>query len=185
MAFELPSLTYDYNALEPHIDATTMEIHHTKHHAGYVSNLNAALEKYAVGSTSVEDLVAGVHTLPEEIRTAVRNHGGGVTIEAFGEPSTLDAFQKALADRHGAPVLSQDHGDDVQHRMIILADRTVRRRAGRVEIAEGCRSKHRGLHRRVSDRRWAGGARGRGLLRVSLEPGHRRRVLVLSGASPS
>jgi Fe-Mn family superoxide dismutase len=77
MSYTLPELPYAYDALEPHIDARTMEIHHTKHHAGYVSNLNAALENHDLGGPSVEDLVAAIHTLPEEIRTAVRNHGGG------------------------------------------------------------------------------------------------------------
>jgi Fe-Mn family superoxide dismutase len=77
MSYTLPELPYSYDALEPHIDAQTMEIHHMKHHAGYVSNLNAALEGHDLGEASVEDLVAAIHTLPEEIRTAVRNHGGG------------------------------------------------------------------------------------------------------------
>ena len=75
--YALPDLPYAYDALEPHLDARTMEIHHTKHHAGYVSKLNAALDGYSLGSPSVEELVAAVHTLPSEIRTAVRNHGGG------------------------------------------------------------------------------------------------------------
>jgi len=77
MRYSLPELPYAYDVLEPHIDARTMEIHHTKHHAGYVSNLNAAIEGEDLGSPSVEDLVAAIHTLPESIRTAVRNHGGG------------------------------------------------------------------------------------------------------------
>ena len=73
----LPQLPYAYDALEPHIDARTMEIHHTKHHAGYVTNLNAAVDGHPLGNPSAEDLVAAIHTLPEQIRTAVRNHGGG------------------------------------------------------------------------------------------------------------
>lgn len=77
MRYTLPELPYAYDALEPHIDARTMEIHYKKHHAGYVSNLNAALEGHDLGSPTVEDLVASVHTLPEEIRTVVRNQGGG------------------------------------------------------------------------------------------------------------
>jgi Fe-Mn family superoxide dismutase len=77
MTYTLPDLPYAYDALEPHIDARTMEIHHTKHHASYVSKLNAALEGRDLANPSVEDLVAGIHMLPEEIRTAVRNHGGG------------------------------------------------------------------------------------------------------------
>jgi len=77
MRYSLPQLPYAYDALEPHIDARTMEIHHTKHHAGYVANLNAAIEGRDLGSPSIEELVAAVYTLPEEIRTAVRNNGGG------------------------------------------------------------------------------------------------------------
>ncbi|NOZ27748.1 MAG: superoxide dismutase [Chloroflexi bacterium] len=78
MAHELPTLPYAYDALEPHIDARTMEIHHTKHHAGYVNNLNAALEKYPdLQSVSLEVLLRNIHSVPEDIRTAVRNNGGG------------------------------------------------------------------------------------------------------------
>ncbi len=77
MIYELPPLPYAYDALEPHIDARTMEIHHTKHHAAYVQNLNKAIEGKDIGSPTIEELVASIHTLPEEIRTAVRNHGGG------------------------------------------------------------------------------------------------------------
>lgn len=75
---ELPSLPYSFDALEPHIDARTMEIHHGKHHAGYVSNLNKALEGHEeLAAKSVEDLLRGFDQVPEAIRTAVRNHGGG------------------------------------------------------------------------------------------------------------
>jgi Fe-Mn family superoxide dismutase len=78
MPHSLPSLPYDVAALEPHIDTQTMQIHHGKHHAAYVNNLNAALEKHpALASKSVEDLVANLSAVPEEIRTAVRNNGGG------------------------------------------------------------------------------------------------------------
>ena len=78
MAFELPELGYAYDALEPHIDARTMEIHHTKHHASYTANLNAALEGHAdLQGMSAEALVADLGSLPEGIRTAVRNNGGG------------------------------------------------------------------------------------------------------------
>ena len=77
MKYELPSLPYAYNALEPHIDAATMEIHHTKHHQAYVDKLNAAIEGYDLGAPTIDELVAAIHTVPEEIRTAVRNHGGG------------------------------------------------------------------------------------------------------------
>src|SRR5213595_3254321 len=78
MAHSLPPLPYDYNALEPHIDEQTMRIHHDKHHAAYVNNLNAALEKHPeLAGKSVEDLVKGINTVPEDIRPAVRNNGGG------------------------------------------------------------------------------------------------------------
>ncbi|QQE76685.1 superoxide dismutase [Brevibacillus composti] len=78
MAHQLPELPYAHNALEPHIDAQTMEIHHGRHHATYVNNLNAALEAHAdLQSKSVEELISNLDALPEDIRTAVRNNGGG------------------------------------------------------------------------------------------------------------
>jgi Fe-Mn family superoxide dismutase len=78
MPHAVPPLPYDYNALEPHIDEQTMRIHHDKHHAAYVNNLNAALEKHpGLQSKSVEDLIRGINTIPEDVRTAVRNNGGG------------------------------------------------------------------------------------------------------------
>jgi Fe-Mn family superoxide dismutase len=78
MAHEVPALPYDYNALEPHIDEQTMRIHHDKHHAAYVNNLNTALEKHAqLQQKTVDDLVRGINSVPEDIRTAVRNNGGG------------------------------------------------------------------------------------------------------------
>lgn len=78
MAFELPALPYAHNALEPHIDARTMEIHHGKHHQAYINNLNAALEGQAeLQGKSIEDLVKGLASVPENIRGAVRNNGGG------------------------------------------------------------------------------------------------------------
>ena len=78
MAYSLPALPYPANALEPHIDARTMEIHHTKHHQAYINNVNAALESQpALASKSVEDLIRNLAAVPESIRTAVRNNGGG------------------------------------------------------------------------------------------------------------
>ena len=78
MAYELPALPYDYDALEPHIDAQTMEIHHTKHHQTYITKLNGALEGYPdLASKSVDDLIADLASLPDNIRGAVRNNGGG------------------------------------------------------------------------------------------------------------
>ena len=78
MAFELAKLPYPVDALEPYIDAQTMTIHHDKHHAGYVTNLNAALEKHPeLAGKSLEWLLGNLPQVPEDIRTAVRNHGGG------------------------------------------------------------------------------------------------------------
>ena len=111
MAFTLPKLPYDFNALEPHIDARTMEIHHGKHHQAYVNNLNAAIEKHPeLGDKSLEDLVKGWNSLPEGIRSAVRNNGGGhynhsifwtiMAAKGGGEPSGAlgDAIKKAFGD---------------------------------------------------------------------------------------
>jgi superoxide dismutase, Fe-Mn family len=76
--YTLPSLPYAYNALEPHIDARTMEIHHTKHHQTYVDKLNAAVEKYPeLAALPVEELLKSIAIVPAEIKTAVQNHGGG------------------------------------------------------------------------------------------------------------
>jgi Fe-Mn family superoxide dismutase len=78
MAFELPKLPYAEDALEPYIDAQTMNIHHTKHHQAYITNLNAALEKHPeLANKSLEDLLSNLNGVPEDIRTVVRNHGGG------------------------------------------------------------------------------------------------------------
>jgi len=78
MAFELPALPYAHDALEPHIDKMTMEIHHGKHHAAYVTNLNNALKDHAaLQSKSAEDLIKDLNAVPDAIRTAVRNNGGG------------------------------------------------------------------------------------------------------------
>src|SRR6476469_7387100 len=78
MAHELPPLPYDYAALEPHIDAQTMQIHHDKHHAAYVNNLNTALANHPdLQDKSAEELIKDLNSVPEAIRTAVRNNGGG------------------------------------------------------------------------------------------------------------
>jgi Fe-Mn family superoxide dismutase len=78
MPFSLPDLPYAFNALEPHIDAKTMEIHHGKHHATYVSKLNAALEKApSFQGRAIEDILKSLESVPADVRTAVRNHGGG------------------------------------------------------------------------------------------------------------
>jgi Fe-Mn family superoxide dismutase len=78
MAHTLPALPYAYDALEPYIDARTMEIHHTKHHQAYITNLNAALDKHPeLHDRPLEALLREINSVPEDIRTAVRNHGGG------------------------------------------------------------------------------------------------------------
>jgi len=78
MPFELPQLPYAYEALEPHIDKETMTIHHTKHHGGYVQKANAALEKYPDwAAKSIDEIMTSLESVPEDIRTAVRNNGGG------------------------------------------------------------------------------------------------------------
>ena len=98
MAFTLPPLPYDFGALEPHIDAKTMEIHHGKHHQTYVNNLNAAIEKAPeLANKSLDDLMRNVNKAPEAVRTAIRNNGGGhwnhslfwqlMAPKAGGEPS--------------------------------------------------------------------------------------------------
>lgn len=88
MSYELPSLPYAFNALEPHIDARTMEIHYTKHHQGYVNNLNKALEGHEdLAKKPAQYLVAHLSDLPEEVRAAVRNNGGGHVNHSFFWPS--------------------------------------------------------------------------------------------------
>lgn len=109
MKHELPNLEYSYNALEPYIDEQTMTIHHSKHHQAYVNNLNAALEKYPeLQDKSVEELVVSVNSLPEDIKTVVKNNGGGHLNHSFfwkilkvspdGAPNgeLLDAINKAF-----------------------------------------------------------------------------------------
>jgi len=111
MAHQLPPLPYDFGALEPHIDTQTMQIHHGKHHATYVTNLNAALEKYPdLQAKNVEDLLRDLSKVPEDIRTPVRNNGGGhvnhtmfwqiMGPNAGGEPS--GALADALKASFGA-----------------------------------------------------------------------------------
>src|ERR1044071_1881488 len=111
MAFTLPALPYDFAALEPHIDAKTMEIHHGKHHQTYVNNLNAAIEKAPeLANKSLDELMRNVNSLPEAVRTAVRNNGGGHWNHSLfwqlmgpgkgGEPrgSLADAIKQSFGD---------------------------------------------------------------------------------------
>ncbi|MBM7689334.1 superoxide dismutase [Enterococcus ureilyticus] len=84
MTYTLPDLPYAYDALEPHIDVETMHLHHDKHHNTYVTNLNAAIEKHPeLGTKSVEELIADMDSIPEDIHTAVRNNGGGHANHSF------------------------------------------------------------------------------------------------------
>lgn len=84
MKYELPELPYGYDALEPYIDAKTMEIHYTKHHQAYINKLNEALEKHPeVADKPLQELLANIDSVPEDIRTAVRNHGGGHSNHSF------------------------------------------------------------------------------------------------------
>ncbi len=100
MSYSLPSLPYDYNALEPHFDAQTMEIHYTKHHGAYVANLNKALESAQIqGPECVYALLKKLDELPENIRTAVRNNGGGHANHSFFWPLlTAKGTQKPIGD---------------------------------------------------------------------------------------
>ncbi len=121
MAYELPPLPYDYSALEPYIDTQTMQLHHDKHHAAYVNNLNAAVQNNSeFASLPIDELVRRLNDVPENIRTAVRNNGGGhanhsmfwkiMTPNGGGEPTgelasaiqqafgSFDAFKTALND---------------------------------------------------------------------------------------
>ncbi|ARU04320.1 superoxide dismutase [Mn] [Comamonas serinivorans] len=128
MPYTLPTLSYAYTALEPHIDAQTMEIHHTKHHQTYVNNLNAALEGTPHADLPVETLIAQIDALPEGVRAAVRNNGGGhanhslfwlvmspqgggqpqgdlataITADLGGFDAFKDAFTKAALSRFGS-----------------------------------------------------------------------------------
>ncbi len=120
MAYEVPALPYGFDALEPHIDAKTMEIHHDKHHAAYVAKVNDAIQGTDLENKTIEELVAGIDSVPENIRGAVRNNGGGhanhslfwtvMGPNAGGEPSGplaeaikaelggFEAFKKAFGD---------------------------------------------------------------------------------------
>jgi Fe-Mn family superoxide dismutase len=111
MAFTLPPLPYGYDALEPNIDARTMEIHHTKHHQGYVNNLNAAIEKAPeLQNKSLDELLKNLSAVPEKVRTAVRNNAGGhwnhsmfwaiMAPNAGGEPTgdLANAIKKSFGD---------------------------------------------------------------------------------------
>ncbi len=123
MAHEVPPLPYDYNALEPYIDEETMHLHHDKHHATYVNNLNTALQKYPeLQDKSAEELIRDLNSVPEDIRTAVRNNGGGhVNHTMFweimgpnggGEPTgaLAEAIKESFGDLDGLKQQFNDAG---------------------------------------------------------------------------
>lgn len=111
MAYQLPDLPYDFDALEPHIDARTMEIHHDRHHAGYTRKVNAALEDYPdVAAKPIEEVLRNIESVPADVRTAVRNNGGGyanhslfwevMSPDGGGEPT--GALANAINDAFGS-----------------------------------------------------------------------------------
>jgi Fe-Mn family superoxide dismutase len=110
MAFEVPPLPYDYNALEPYIDTETMHLHHDKHHVAYVNNLNAALQGHAFANLPIEDVIRRLNELPENIRTAVRNNGGGhlnhtefwITMTPGGSKTPTGALATAIEGKFGS-----------------------------------------------------------------------------------
>jgi Fe-Mn family superoxide dismutase len=111
MAYEVPPLPYDYAALEPHIDAETMKLHHDKHHAAYVNNANAAIEKHPeLASKSADDLLRDLNSIPEDVRTALRNNAGGHSNHsmfwAIMGPNAGGAPTGAIADQ-----INKDFGD--------------------------------------------------------------------------
>jgi Fe-Mn family superoxide dismutase len=110
MTHKIPDLHYSYDALEPHLDAKTLEIHHSKHHAAYAKNLNAALEAHAdLQGKSIEELLTDLDALPESVRLAVRNHGGGhanhslfwATMSPDGGDKPTGSLSKAIESAFG------------------------------------------------------------------------------------
>jgi superoxide dismutase, Fe-Mn family len=115
MKQELPPLGYDFAALEPHIDAQTMQIHHDKHHAAYVNNLNTALDKHPEITMSLEDMLKDLNAVPEDIRMAVRNNGGGHYNHSFfwklmtpgGSSAPTGELAGAIQDMGGLEALKE------------------------------------------------------------------------------
>lgn len=125
MAYTVPDLPYAFNALEPHIDAKTMEIHHDKHHAAYVAKLNAAIEGTDLGKKSIEDLISDMDAVPENIRGPVRNNGGGhanhtlfwTILSASGGGNPSGAIGKAIdAELGGFDAFKQKFSDAAANR---------------------------------------------------------------------
>ena len=108
MKYELPKLPYAYDALEPHIDSKTMEIHHTKHHQTYIDKLNEALAKHSEIKDDVAILLKDINKVPEDIRIAVRNHGGGyLNHNLFWEIMTPDAKKKEFKGKIADAVVAK------------------------------------------------------------------------------
>ena len=131
MAFSVPALPYAFDALEPHIDAKTMEIHHDKHHAAYVTNLNAALEGTEWMDRPIEAVLANLEIIPEDKRTAVRNNGGGHANHTL--------FWEIMSpDGGGEPSGDARRGDRLDVRQLRRAQDTgERRRREAVRVAAG------------------------------------------------
>src|SRR6266446_5208255 len=116
MAYELPKLPYAYDALEPHIDARTMEIHYTKHHQAYITNVNNALKDHPnLEKKSVEDLIRNLNDVPENIRTVVRNNGGGHANHSF--------FWQIMGPGKGGA----HHRPDVFRHVVQISDQVLNR----------------------------------------------------------
>ena len=161
MAFSVPDLSYAFDALEPHIDARTMEIHHDKHHAAYVTNLNAALEGTEWADSPIEDVLANLDAIPEDKRTAVRNNGGGhanhtLFWEIMGPGRRRRADRRARRrDRRGVRRRRRAQGRGQRRRRQALrlrldVARLGRHRARRQVDAEPGHAAHGGRRRRCS-----------------------------------
>jgi Fe-Mn family superoxide dismutase len=158
MAHEVPALPYDYAALEPYIDTQTMHLHHDKHHQAYVTNLNAALEKAPeLQKLSAEDLIKGLENVPEAIRGAVRNNGGGhvnhsmfwkiMGPNAGGDPNgaIADAIKSTFGDVNAFKEKFNDAGPEaVRQRMGVAGARPGRQAAGR-QLGQSGQSPEPGL----------------------------------------
>lgn len=120
--YKLPSLTYSYDALEPYIDARTMEIHHTKHHQGYIDKLNAALEEHSdLAEKPVEELLRNLASMPQDIQAAIRNHGGGhANHSLFWQLMTPDAQLEPTGELKNA--LNEAFGDFTRFKEVFTVE---------------------------------------------------------------
>src|ERR1051325_8572625 len=137
MAHTLPPLPYPYEALEPTIDTQTMHLHHEKHHAAYVNNLNAAIEKHPeLGSKSAEQLIINLNAVPEDIRAAVRNNGGGHVNHSM--------FWKIMKPNGGGDPI-EDVGKAIKETFGTFADFQTKRSEER-RVGKECRSRWSPCH---------------------------------------